>query len=127
MRDAAGKTGRVVKVYDDGDVRVKVIGNTWTFNPACLRVVQGSAAQMNNTNVHDGNDVGRYPAMNQRGVEVNQLSNDLAKIQLDQIVTDASHGNVEAIRKRIASAPASWKKSARNLKSVRMALQVEML
>ena len=33
MTNAAGKTGRVVKVYADGDVRVKVIGNIWTFNP----------------------------------------------------------------------------------------------
>ena len=33
MKEAAGKTGRVVKVYADGDVRVNVIENTWTFNP----------------------------------------------------------------------------------------------
>jgi len=33
MANAAGKTGRVVRVYADGDVRVKVIGNIWTFNP----------------------------------------------------------------------------------------------
>jgi E3 ubiquitin-protein ligase mind-bomb len=33
MNEAAGKTGRIVKVYADGDVRVKVIENTWTFNP----------------------------------------------------------------------------------------------
>lgn len=122
MREAAGKTGRVVKVYDDGDVRVKVIGNTWTFNPACLRVVHGSATQMNNTNVNDGNDAGRYPAMNP-AADVNQLSNDVAKIQIEQIVTEASQGNADAIRKRLTSS-SSWKKSARNLKAVRVALQV---
>ena len=121
MREVAGKTGRVVKVYDDGDVRVKIIGNTWTFNPACLRIVQGSATQMNNTNVNDGNDAGRYPAMNQ-AVDVNQLSNDVSKIQIEQIVTEALQGNVDAIQKRLTSST-SWKKSTRNLKAVRMALQ----
>ena len=121
MRDAAGKTGRVVKVYADGDVRVKVIGNTWTFNPACLRAVHGSQTQMNNTNVHDGNDAGRYPPLTQASCGANQLSLDVTKIQLEQIVADASIGNVQAIQKRLLSS--SWKKSSRNLKAVRVALQ----
>jgi E3 ubiquitin-protein ligase mind-bomb len=121
MRDAAGKTGRVVKVYADGDVRVKVIGNTWTFNPACLRAVHGSQTQMNNTNVQDGSDAGNYPALTPTNCDANQLSLDVAKIQLEQIVSDALNGNVDAIRKRLSSS--SWKKSSRNLKAVRVALQ----
>ena len=33
---ALGKTGKVLKVYSDGDLRVAVGGRTWTFNPAVL-------------------------------------------------------------------------------------------
>ena len=40
MKDALGKTGRIVTVYADGDVRVTLIGHTWTFNPACLVPVE---------------------------------------------------------------------------------------
>lgn len=32
---AAGKTGRVVDVDDNGDVKVKVAGKVWIFNPQC--------------------------------------------------------------------------------------------
>lgn len=123
MKDAAGKTGRVVKVYADGDVRVSVIGNTWTFNPASLRAVTGSQTQLNNTNVHEANDQGRYQgaaALSPTNGEANQLSHDVAKIQLEQIVTDASNGNTDAIRKRLTSS--SWKKNSRNCKAVRAAL-----
>ncbi|XP_072305575.1 E3 ubiquitin-protein ligase MIB2 isoform X2 [Eucyclogobius newberryi] len=31
-----GQTGKVLKVYADGDLRVAFGGQTWTFNPACL-------------------------------------------------------------------------------------------
>jgi E3 ubiquitin-protein ligase mind-bomb len=39
MRRALGETGSVVKVYADGDLRVTIKGQTWTFNPLCLQAV----------------------------------------------------------------------------------------
>lgn len=30
---ALGKTGKVIKIYSDGDLRVALDGHTWTFNP----------------------------------------------------------------------------------------------
>jgi E3 ubiquitin-protein ligase mind-bomb len=41
MEEAMGKTGSVVKVFSDGDVRVAILNNQeWNFNPACLRAEQ---------------------------------------------------------------------------------------
>jgi hypothetical protein len=37
-----GKTGRIVKIYPDGDLRVKIkaLGNTWTLNPKCVTTLE---------------------------------------------------------------------------------------
>lgn len=35
-----GHIGKVIKVYGDGDLRVLVGGQSWTFNPACLTAYQ---------------------------------------------------------------------------------------
>ena len=31
-----GKVGQVLKIYSDGDIRVAIAGQHWTFNPAVL-------------------------------------------------------------------------------------------
>lgn len=46
---ALGKTGKITKIYSDGDLRVTVDGQTWTFNPLCVTSVPGTATEMNNT------------------------------------------------------------------------------
>lgn len=33
MKTVLGKTGKVIKIYSDGDIRVEFDGHTWTFNP----------------------------------------------------------------------------------------------
>lgn len=33
MKSALGKTGKIVKIYRDGDLRVALDGHTWTLNP----------------------------------------------------------------------------------------------
>ncbi|RWS23532.1 E3 ubiquitin-protein ligase MIB2-like protein [Leptotrombidium deliense] len=52
MKGALGKMGKVVKVYADGDLRVTVDAQTWTFNPLCVTLLPGSLLEMNNTMVH---------------------------------------------------------------------------
>ncbi len=49
MLQALGKIGKVTKVYDDGDLRVTVEGQTWTLNPLCLTQLPGSATELQNT------------------------------------------------------------------------------
>ncbi|XP_057243852.1 E3 ubiquitin-protein ligase MIB2 [Malurus melanocephalus] len=40
MAPTLGHIGKVIKVYGDGDLRVAVGGQSWTFNPACLTAYQ---------------------------------------------------------------------------------------
>ncbi|GAB6018437.1 hypothetical protein CHUAL_000145 [Chamberlinius hualienensis] len=49
MNKTLGKTGKVLKVYVDGDLRVKVNGHTWTYNPLCAQLASSSIAELNNT------------------------------------------------------------------------------
>lgn len=36
---ALGKTGKVTKIYPDGDMRIQLGGHTWTFNPLSVNLV----------------------------------------------------------------------------------------
>ena len=49
LLQALGKMGRVQKVYADGDLRVCVSGQTWTFNPACCSAAPHAQQDLNNT------------------------------------------------------------------------------
>ena len=44
-----GKVGVVKTVYSDGDMRVAVAGQEWTFNPLCCTPVPHRMEDMNNT------------------------------------------------------------------------------
>ncbi|KAK3104710.1 hypothetical protein FSP39_008391 [Pinctada imbricata] len=50
MKMTLGRVGRVLKVYADGDLRVAVANQTWTFNPACCVLVPSQGPDINNTN-----------------------------------------------------------------------------
>ncbi|EFN80905.1 E3 ubiquitin-protein ligase MIB2 isoform X2 [Harpegnathos saltator] len=39
MKNALGKTGKVMKIYADGDLRVALDSHTWTFNPLSVVLV----------------------------------------------------------------------------------------
>lgn len=51
---ALGKTGKVIKIYSDGDLRVAldIHGHTWTFNPLSVVPVSSgtNAAAQDNAN-----------------------------------------------------------------------------
>lgn len=53
MSQALGKTGKVIKIYSDGDLRVAldIHGHTWTFNP--LSVVPVSSGTNASSATHD--------------------------------------------------------------------------
>jgi hypothetical protein len=35
---ALGETGEVIKVDSDGDLKIKLSGGAWTFNPKCVDI-----------------------------------------------------------------------------------------
>ncbi|OAD58844.1 E3 ubiquitin-protein ligase MIB2 [Eufriesea mexicana] len=39
MKNALGKTGKVIKIYSDGDLRVALDDHTWTFNPLSVTLI----------------------------------------------------------------------------------------
>ncbi|KAJ8319866.1 hypothetical protein KUTeg_001453 [Tegillarca granosa] len=39
MKQVIGKLGRIIKKDQDGDLRVKIEGNSWIFSPVCCQVV----------------------------------------------------------------------------------------
>lgn len=53
ISQALGKTGKVIKIYSDGDLRVAldIHGHTWTFNP--LSVVPVSSGTNATAAAHD--------------------------------------------------------------------------
>ena len=44
MRTILGKRGRIVAIYQDGDIRVAVSSDTWTVNPKCLELAASSTS-----------------------------------------------------------------------------------
>ena len=103
MKDVLGKTGQVIKVYDDGDVRVEMtdnigleVGNTLTFNPACLVIQTPSSSSW------EGIQRGRRKASS--GLSKNNNCGSpfpaLTEVQVDSVVADAAHGNLEKLQKR---------------------------
>lgn len=59
MRAALGKLGKVVKVYADGDLRVTVDGQTWTFNPLCVTLDPLSVMDTNSSLRHQREDISK--------------------------------------------------------------------
>ena len=52
LRDFLGQEGEIWKVYKDGDLRVEVNRNRWTFNPLCLQLVsKRDIADVSNENI----------------------------------------------------------------------------
>lgn len=42
MLPTLGKAGRVVQIYQDGDLKVEVCGTSWTYNPLAVKKVSSA-------------------------------------------------------------------------------------
>ncbi|KAG7197136.1 hypothetical protein KM043_007222 [Ampulex compressa] len=71
MKNALGKTGKVIKIYSDGDLRVALDGHTWTFNP--LSVTLMPAGTNTGISLHDESN------RNAPDTEVEKLLRDAAR------------------------------------------------
>jgi Mind bomb SH3 repeat domain len=52
----AGKTGRVVAVDSDGDVKVEIAGKQWLYNPQCCILESRVQQQADDSDDDDEND-----------------------------------------------------------------------
>ena len=50
-----GKVGRVKVVFEDADVKVDVGGQTWTYNPYCLKPAPGERLSESQSRYSDQN------------------------------------------------------------------------
>ncbi|KAH1024185.1 E3 ubiquitin-protein ligase MIB2 [Dendroctonus ponderosae] len=95
MENSLGKLGKVLKVYSDGDLRVKLDGHVWTLNPMCVKRVPGSAAELANTM----NANQRLEPTIQWHPEVhNAASGASASTSADSLVLAAAQGHLDAIK-----------------------------
>lgn len=59
---ALGKTGKVIKIYSDGDLRVALdgqYGHTWTFNPLSVTLIPTRLSKSNSVEESHKNRTGR--------------------------------------------------------------------
>ncbi|KAJ8668122.1 hypothetical protein QAD02_009785 [Eretmocerus hayati] len=75
MKTALGKTGKVMKIYPDGDMRVQLGGHTWTFSPHSVTLVP------------PGSEASRALADTNRG-----QANEKTDIEVEKLLRDAARG-----------------------------------
>ncbi|XP_035211065.1 E3 ubiquitin-protein ligase MIB2-like [Stegodyphus dumicola] len=101
MKVALGKTGKITKIYSDGDLRVNVDGQTWTFNPLCVTSVPGTATEMNNTMTANQREEHTHPLLGHLLVEPHQL--EIASS--DRLVREAAQGHTDVVRDLLQKFP----------------------
>uniref|UniRef100_A0A8C1JI92 E3 ubiquitin-protein ligase MIB2 n=1 Tax=Cyprinus carpio TaxID=7962 RepID=A0A8C1JI92_CYPCA len=102
MAPALGQVGEVLRVYADGDLRVALGGQTWTFNPACLSAQRGEV-DANLMTAENSSESGK--GLNCRTVTLNPslntewkfleklLSQSTEQDHPGRLVIEAAHGN----------------------------------
>ncbi|GCB72199.1 hypothetical protein scyTo_0009056, partial [Scyliorhinus torazame] len=101
MAPALGQIGKVLKVYGDGDLRVGVGGQTWTFNPACVTTAQPGEVDANLMTTDNTND----SASSVISVLEKLLSQSTDQDNPGRIVLEAAHGNAAKVRDLVQKYP----------------------
>ncbi|XP_012946086.1 E3 ubiquitin-protein ligase MIB2 [Aplysia californica] len=105
MKNTLGKIGVVKTVYSDGDMRVLVCNQEWTFNPLCCSLVPHRIDDMNNT-LGSGYERDPMPAFTSilEKLEELQLSHG-HETGPDRLVREAAQGHVEVVRDILVKYP----------------------
>ncbi|KAK0078776.1 hypothetical protein PV325_002110, partial [Microctonus aethiopoides] len=83
MKSALGKTGKVIKIYPDGDLRVTLDGHTWTYNPLSVTKIFGA---QEGGGLNPGKGHLRVPPI------VSPTPADGASIEVEKLLRDAARG-----------------------------------
>ncbi|XP_038075224.1 E3 ubiquitin-protein ligase MIB2-like isoform X1 [Patiria miniata] len=104
MKETLGKTGKVIKVYPDGDLRVSISDHAWTFNPSCVSPVDPDAPDLNNTLISERDE-------DQSGslhLALDQILSHPANSEVPaKLVSEAAQGNKLAVAE-ILSKHSDW-------------------
>jgi predicted methyltransferase len=49
MKDILGKTGNIIKIYTDNDLRINFGSSVWTMNPLTVKLVRSDGFEANNS------------------------------------------------------------------------------
>ncbi|XP_067423319.1 E3 ubiquitin-protein ligase MIB2 isoform X2 [Emydura macquarii macquarii] len=95
-----GHIGKVIKVFGDGDLRVSVGGQSWTFNPACLTAYQRD---------EDANLMTTENTKESKSTLISILEKLLSqKTESDhpgRLVIEAAHGNAAKVQDLVQKYP----------------------
>ncbi|XP_050414491.1 E3 ubiquitin-protein ligase MIB2 isoform X2 [Patella vulgata] len=124
MKQTLGKKGQVVKIYQDGDLRVQVGNITWTFNPACCTIIPHGEQEMNNTMGNQGLERDEL----ERNASMTTLMDQLSDFHIntgketgpDRLVREAAQGHLDIVREIITK----HQEKVNELSSGKTALQV---
>ncbi|XP_071805425.1 E3 ubiquitin-protein ligase MIB2-like isoform X1 [Asterias amurensis] len=117
MQVTLGKTGKILKVYPDGDLRISIEDQAWTFNPSCVTQVGPHAPDLNNTLVseRDEEQSGHLRLLLDQIISHPPNSDAPAKL-----VSEAAQGNKGAVAELLVKHP-DW---VNTMNSGKTALQV---
>ncbi|CAH2319960.1 E3 ubiquitin- ligase MIB2 isoform X2 [Pelobates cultripes] len=100
LTKALGQIGKVIKVFGDGDMRVSVGGQSWTFNPACLAAYQRE---------EDANFMTTENNKEQKSTLVSIFEKLLAQKtdceSPSSLVIEAAHGNAAKVKEMLQKHP----------------------
>ncbi|KAL8597671.1 hypothetical protein ACOMHN_012638 [Nucella lapillus] len=106
MKQTLGRPGKVLKVYADGDLRVKIEEQVWTFNPACCQPVSTTVPH-NPDNTLDGHHQrDRLPELTSLLAQLDELrTSQGVETGPDRLVREAAQGHLETVRDILAKFP----------------------
>ncbi|XP_021345213.1 E3 ubiquitin-protein ligase mind-bomb-like isoform X2 [Mizuhopecten yessoensis] len=85
MSETLGQTGRIVKIDNDGDMRIKIKGKNWLFSPVCVNLVEDvSIADEVPANEDDDYDSDSDDEF-ELGDSMNDVSEAIAKVFVEML------------------------------------------
>ncbi|KAL7287477.1 hypothetical protein TKK_0018577 [Trichogramma kaykai] len=103
MKVVLGKTGKIIKTYPDGDVRIEAGGQSWTFNPLCVTLVPGGDSSLLNESLnssYNNSSSSNSPASS-------GSSSNATDVEVEKLLRDAVRGKaaIPAIKEFLRKHP----------------------
>lgn len=104
MKEILGKTGTVVKVYTDNDLRINFTSSVWTMNPLTVKLVRSKVPETNNSmyaNAHQREENYGQDPMSSMLPLLDELCAEPSSVSIERLIRDAAQGRVDAVKRMI--------------------------
>lgn len=106
MKQTLGRMGKVLKVYADGDLRVQIEEQVWTFNPACCQPISTSAPHNPDNTLGGHHQRDRLPELTSLLAQLDELrTSQGVETGPDRLVREAAQGHLETVRDILTKFP----------------------